>query len=163
MILISRKVDYAILALVHLMRSKDGFSAREVAEQYNLSRPFLANILKELCHHGFIESHRGIHGGYKLVREPSQVTMDEVITALDGPFQLMSCARSEGTEGGQACGLVDVCPVKGPLRVVHERMAAVLKSTTLEDLGQGDTPLVPLTMALTMEMHEHGDASNLPG
>ncbi len=155
MILISRKVDYAILALVHLMRSKEGFSAREVASQYNLSRPFLANILKELCHHGFIESQRGIHGGYRLVREPSQLTMDEIISALDGPFQLMSCARAEGED---ACGLVETCPVKGPLRVVHDRIAAVLVSTTLEDLGRGDIPLV----TLTMENEGHGDASDLP-
>ena len=155
MILISRKVDYAILALVHLMRSKEGFSAREVASQYNLSRPFLANILKELCHHGFIESQRGIHGGYRLVRKPSQLTMDEIISALDGPFQLMSCARSEGDD---ACGLVESCPVKGPLRVVHDRIAAVLLSTTLEDLGRGETPLVPLTM----ENEGHGEASDLP-
>jgi Rrf2 family protein len=155
MILISRKVDYAILALVHLMRSKEGFSAREVASQYNLSRPFLANILKELCHHGFIESQRGIHGGYRLVRKPSQLTMDEIISALDGPFQLMSCARSEGDD---ACGLAESCPVKGPLRVVHDRIAAVLLSTTLEDLGRGETPLVPLTM----ENEGHGEASDLP-
>ncbi|MBY0587005.1 Rrf2 family transcriptional regulator [bacterium] len=156
MILISRKVDYAILALIHLMKSKEGFSARQVAAQYNLSRPFLANILKELCHHGFIESHRGIHGGYKLVRDPAQVTMDEIISALDGPFQLMSCAREDG-EG--ACGLVDVCPVKGPLRVVHERMAAVLVGTTLEDLGRSESPLV----TLTMENEQNGHASDLPG
>jgi Rrf2 family protein len=139
MVLINRKVDYALLALVHLMKHPTGCSAREVAGQYNLSRPFLANILKELCHHGFVESFRGINGGYRLAKIPAAVTVEQVIGALDGPFQLMSCASSDAAG---SCGLVDVCPVKSPLRVVHERMAAVLGQTTLEDLGR--QTVVPL-------------------
>jgi Rrf2 family protein len=154
MVLISRKVDYAILALCHLMKVANGCSARELASRYNLSRPFLANILKELCHHGFIESQRGVHGGYRLIRDPSTVTVEGVITALDGPFELMSCAKSDDAA---SCVLVDVCPVKGPLRLVHDRIAAVLSETTLEDLGA--SALVELTTERTTD----GDASDLPG
>lgn len=156
MVLISRKVDYAILALVHLMKVPEGCSARELAAAYSLSRPFLANILKELCHHGFIESHRGINGGYRLTKEPSEVTVEQIIAALDGPFQLMSCAR--GSEG-ESCGLVDVCPVKSPLKAVHDRLLAVLASTTLEDLGAREELIVPLTL----EMQTDGDATHLSG
>ena len=154
MVLISRKVDYAILALCHLMRTPGGCSARELSAFYNLSRPFLANILKELCHHGFIESQRGFLGGYRLAKEPSAITVDNIITALDGPFQLMSCARE-----GEKCEVADICPVKGPLRLVHDRLAAVLAQTTLEDLGRGETSLV----RLPREISEDGPVPHLPG
>lgn len=154
MVLISRKVDYAILALCHLMKAAGGCSARELASQYNLSRPFLANILKELCHHGFVESQRGIHGGYRLAKDPAAVTIDAIITALDGPFELMSCAKSDDAA---SCTLVDVCPVKGPLRFVHDRLAAVLSETTLADLSRHDL------VELTTESSSHGSASDLPG
>ena len=156
MVLISRKVDYAILALVHLMRTTGGSSAREVAQSYGLSRPFVANILKELCHHGFIESHRGINGGYRLVKDPAVVTVDQIVTALDGPFQLMSCAGSDESEG---CGVSEICPVKSSLRLVHDRIAAVLATTTLEDLGRSEGCLV----SLNVETITHGNVADLSG
>jgi Rrf2 family protein len=156
MVVISRKVDYAILALCHLMKTPSGASAREVAACYRLSRPFLANILKELCHQGFVESHRGINGGYRLAKAPSAITIEEVITALDGPFELMSCARSDNPD---LCGVGEICPVKAPLRGIHEQIAAILAETTLEDLGNSENSLV----TISTENAEHGDCAHLLG
>jgi Rrf2 family protein len=156
-ILISRKVDYGILALHHLMCSPNGASARELADQYGLSRAFVANILKQLCQSGFVASHRGVNGGYRLAVEPKDVPLVSVIAALDGPFQLMQCANSD--DDG-ACELVKICPVKSPLRVVHERLLNTLKDVTLEDLRvSGDGGFVDLPM----EMRPNGCAADLPG
>lgn len=116
----------------------------------------MANILKELCHEGFVESHRGINGGYRLVKDPASVTLEQIITALDGPFQLMSCARSDDSED---CGVVEMCPVKGPLRCLHEQIAAIFEQTTLEDLGRCERDLV----SITTETAENGDSAHLLG
>jgi Rrf2 family protein len=143
MSLISRKVDYGILVLFHLMRHGEGSSARELAAKYRLSRAFIANILKELCHAGFVESHRGVHGGYRLAKDPVEITIRDVIAQLDGQFQLMACASSgQRTE----CELTEICPVRNPLHHVHERLLAVLGTVTLETLGASDPVLVRLGM-----------------
>ena len=64
MILLNRKMDYALLLLCYLHHKQGGACAREIADHYRLSRPFVANILKELCRKGFVSSQRGVRGGY---------------------------------------------------------------------------------------------------
>ena len=157
MILISRKVDYAILILHSLMRSPAGVSARGLAEAYALSKPFTANILKVLCQEGLVDSKRGAAGGYRLARPASEISLANVVNALYGPFQLMSCANSNEDV---ACKIGDVCPVRSPLRVVHHRLLGVLNEVTLADLGvEDDLQLV----SLNVEMPADGCAANLPG
>ena len=130
MVIISRKVDYAILALFHLAKTESA-SARELAGAYQLSRPFVANILKALCQAGFVLSQRGVRGGYRLARPAKEITLSQVIAALDGPFQLMSCAEDDNED---ACRLNSMCPIKGPLRAIHARLIELLGSVTVEDL-----------------------------
>ena len=69
MTLLSRKADYALLILSHLHRRPEGATARAIADKFELSRAFVANILKELCNKGFVVSHRGVKGGYSLGRD----------------------------------------------------------------------------------------------
>src|SRR5262249_6942649 len=64
--LLSRKVDYALLILAYLHREPGGGCARQISERFGLSRPFVANILKELCQKRFLTSHRGGRGGFGL-------------------------------------------------------------------------------------------------
>lgn len=164
MILISRKVDYALLILSHLARSGEPCSARELAERYRLSRPFTANILKDLTQHGFVSSQRGVHGGYRLERLPEDITLAQVIESLEGPFQFMGCAEplltaahehqcAHGDEeladdlgSGKSCQLVDICPVRSPLRAVHNRLVAVLQEISVADLVEDAPMLVPLQL-----------------
>src|SRR5438552_6895958 len=95
MALLTRKVDYAILALSYLRRRPEGGCARELADRFGLSRTFVANILKELCHKGFLTSHRGVKGGYVIARPVEEVTLVEFIEALDEhPFQFAACNRT---------------------------------------------------------------------
>ena len=73
MTLLSRKADYALLILSFLHQRPEGENARAIAEKFGLSRPFVANILKELCQKGFVTSHRGVRGGYVLKRSAEAV------------------------------------------------------------------------------------------
>lgn len=155
MILISRKVDYGILVLCSLARQASPASARELADQFELSRHFVANILKLLCHAGMIDSQRGVHGGYHLAKPARHIRLIDVIATLDGPFQLMSCANSSDDAD---CRLFGVCPVRSPLRAIHDRLLAVLSEATIDDLARSEQPLV----AIALETNGHVCAADLP-
>ena len=91
MTLLSRKADYALLILSSLHRKAGGGNAREIAEQFGLSRPFVANILKELCQKGFVTSHRGVKGGYALQRPAADISLAELLEAIEDGFRLTVC------------------------------------------------------------------------
>src|SRR5260221_11481018 len=88
MALMSRKVDYALLILSHLHGKREGACAREIADRFGLSRSFVANILKDICHKGFVTSHRGVKGGYILQRPAEDVSLADLMDALDDRFHL---------------------------------------------------------------------------
>ena len=139
--LLSRKIDYALLLLVELMSREEGASARELADKFQLSRPFIANILKELCQGGVVESTRGIHGGYRLAVDPHEITVHSLIKLLEGDFQLVACSHEHPeTE----CGLLAVCPVRRPLQRLHEKMLGLLADMTLAELATDEPTLVHL-------------------
>jgi Rrf2 family protein len=131
MTLLNRKVDYALLILSFLYQKTGGGCAREIAGKFGLSRAFVANILKELCHKGFVTSHRGVKGGYVLQRSPDQVNLAELMDALDESFRFAECNHLIPDDG---CSLTHVCPVKGPIAEVHQRLRKVLQNVTLAEL-----------------------------
>src|SRR5690349_19560579 len=89
--LLNRKVDYALLILSYLHHKSEGGCAREIAARFGLSRPFVANILKELCQRDYVISHRGVKGGYVLQARVPQRSLAELIDALDETLQLAEC------------------------------------------------------------------------
>jgi Rrf2 family protein len=137
MVLMSRKVDYALLILAHLHQHPGGKCAREAADQFGLSRAFVANILKELCHKGFVTSHRGARGGYVLQRPLGQVNLAELMEALDDAFHLAECNRSTPGEG---CCFMNICPVKDAIAEVHRRVGDMLRTVTLAELLGASLP-----------------------
>jgi Rrf2 family cysteine metabolism transcriptional repressor len=134
MTLLSRKADYALLILSFLHRSPDGGNARVIAEKFGLSRPFVANILKELSHKGFVTSHRGVKGGYALARPSRDVTLAEVLEAIEDGFKLTVCSSHGHDAADDPCDLEHTCPMKGPLADIHNRLMTVLRGVTLAEL-----------------------------
>jgi Rrf2 family protein len=131
MTLFSRKVDYALLILSHLYHKPEGGSAREIAATFGLSRAFVANILKEMCHRGFVASHRGVRGGYVLNRPAEEINLASLMDALEDNFHLAECNKIEPED---ACGLTAVCPVKHAIGDVHRRIRELLRAVTLVEL-----------------------------
>jgi Rrf2 family protein len=126
--LLSRKTDYALLILSYLNQQPG--CAREIADRFHLSRAFVANILKELCHKGFVTSHRGVKGGYGLARPAEEVRLVEVIESLDETFRFAECNQS----ADDACLIAPTCPLKGPVAEIHRRIRDVLSELTLADV-----------------------------
>ena len=138
MTLLNRKVDYALLILSYLHRRAEGGSAREIADRFELSRAFVANILKLLCGKGFVTSHRGVKGGYVLARPADEVNLAELMEALDDSFHLAECNKdSDSTD--RLCSHTHVCPVRGAIGEVHRRIREVLRNVTLAEVF-GDAP-----------------------
>ena len=129
--LLSRKIDYALLILSYLHHQPGGGSAREIAQRFELSRPFVANILKLLCHKGFVLSHRGVKGGYVLARPARDIGLSDVMDAFDEPFHLAECCRPVTDN---VCGLTPRCPIRGAISALHQRLRDTLASVTLADL-----------------------------
>jgi Rrf2 family protein len=131
MALLNRKVDYALLILSYLHHHAEGSCARVLAERFGLSRAFVAKILKRLCRQGLVASHRGTNGGYQLVPATMQVTLADLMDALEDTFHLAECNAESPRD---CCPLYDGCPVKGPIAEVDRRIRDVLGSVTVAEL-----------------------------
>lgn len=134
MLRMSRKLDYGLLVLSHLVgQGPTGASARDIAERFGISQAFVANVLKALAQSGLVRSFRGVHGGYTLARAPARITMLDVLGALEGPFAWAECSQRPA-DSQRDCELVAVCPVCEPIKNLHHRIEELLRSTTLADI-----------------------------
>ncbi|MDY3556769.1 Rrf2 family transcriptional regulator [Gemmata sp. JC717] len=139
MTLLSRKADYALLILSYLYQNKSGGTARAIAEQFGLSRSFVANILKELCQNGFVASHRGVKGGYALSRDAAGVSLAELLETVEDGFRLTVC-NTVHADGAEPCSHSSTCTVKGPMAGVYQRLMGVLRDVTLAELFDPQSP-----------------------
>lgn len=147
MTLLSRKADYALLILSFLHQHKSGGTARAIADQFGLSRSFVANILKELCQSGFVASHRGVKGGYALARDAATVSLAELLETVEDGFRLTVCNTVHVEGEDEPCSHASSCTVKGPMAEVYERLMGVLRGVTLAELfapGSRPSPLYAL-------------------
>ena len=131
--LLSKKTDYALLILSHLYEHSSGGSAREIADRFGLSKAFLANILKEMCQKGFLTSHRGVKGGYALARPAGEINLAELSEAMEDGLRLTMCTGHQKPEEHD-CTIQNMCPIRGPINVIHQRIFEVFRNVTLADV-----------------------------
>jgi Rrf2 family protein len=125
---LSRACGYALAALAHLARqdSEGHRTSRQIAAAGNLSEKFLLKVLKPLATVGVLKSLKGPHGGYRLARPAGEVSLLEVVEAVDGPIR------------GEVPQLADVAtPLERRLEEVWERVAATVRAT-LEETSIAD-------------------------
>lgn len=141
MLRLSKKADYALIAMKHLALRVDrgASSAREIAAQYDIPVELMAKVLQRLVRRGLLASHQGTHGGYKLARTPGQISVADVIQAIDGPVTVTACSSSD--EG--SCGQFAKCNVRDGLWRVRERILAALDECTIAELAS-DVPPSPV-------------------
>src|SRR5580765_2798870 len=97
MLRLSKKADYALIAMKHLALRGDAgsSSAREIAGAYDIPIELLAKVLQRLVRGGLLASHQGTRGGYQLARVPAQISVVDVIQAIDGPVAVTACSSSD--------------------------------------------------------------------
>ena len=143
MLRLSKKVDYALIALKDLASSSSGTSsAREIAARYDIPVELLAKVLQRLARHGLLESHQGTRGGYRLSRPASRISVADVIEAIDGPVLVTACSDIDET-----CDQYSKCNVRDPLWRLKDRIVQSLSSFTLQELAaDDDSSAFPVTL-----------------
>jgi Rrf2 family protein len=133
---ISAKADYALRAALELATAGDGHVKGErIAQAQDIPLRFLENILLELRHQGLVQSQRGAEGGYWLARPPEEITLAEIIRAVEGPLANVRGERPESVRySGPAERLQNVWIA------VRANLREVLESVTLADVASGELP-----------------------
>lgn len=135
MIRISKLADYAVVILSEMAHASDDLcSASHLAQITNLSEPTVSKILKLLTRGNVIESVRGVNGGYKLSHPPKEITIADVITAIDGPIALVACADDAVPD----CTLSQSCALRGRWDDVNAAVRGALMDVTLVDMMQNN-------------------------
>lgn len=131
---LSKATDYGIVLLARLARdsSVEPQNARELAASSELPVPMVSKVLKALAKEGLLVSHRGSKGGYRLAREPEELTVAEMIRVLEGPVGLTDCAI-----GPELCEHETMCAVRQPWQMISRVVEQALADVTLADLAHG--------------------------
>lgn len=139
MLALTRKTDYALVAMAGLGRDGGGpASARDLARRLDVPLPILRNILKALARNDLLRSRQGAGGGYGLARSPDRISVLDIVRAIEGPVRLARCCPPAGN--GHDCRLLASCRIKDAVRQVHDRLVAFLDGVTLAELIAGQVP-----------------------
>src|SRR5215510_12502871 len=151
MLRLSKKADYALIAMKHLAvrgdRGSASSSAREIAELYDIPIELMAKVLQRLVRRGLLASQQGTRGGYLLARLPTQISVADVIQAIDGPVTVTACSTEEGQ-----CEQFAKCNVRDPLWRVRERILTALGECTIAELA-ADVPPPPASKTAVFHTH----------
>ena len=133
--MLTRKGKYGLKAIVVLAREhgRGPVLIGDLAEVEAIPKKFLENILLGLKHRGLLHSRKGPHGGYQLARTPRQISVGEIIRALDGPLALVSCVSQTAYVPCEECVTEKDCAVRRVFQQVRDETARILDGTTLAD------------------------------
>ena len=140
MLRISKLTDYAILMMVELTRDREVLSAHALAERIRVEVPTASKVLKLLAGGGLLESFRGASGGYRVTRSAADISVAEVIAAIEGPIAMTECSVEAGL-----CSQEDSCDLRGNWQRISLAVADALEQVSLDEMaapsGQNRRPL----------------------
>lgn len=133
---ITRQADYAVRAVLHLARMNGSTRAAtsQVAKEQHIPPSFLAKIISQLSIAGLLHTSRGARGGVTMAREPKDVTLLEVIEAIDGPIILNECVGENSI-----CTFEEDCPLRPVWCEAQEELVGRLKNTNFQQLLEQST------------------------
>lgn len=128
----SRECEYAVRGMVALAGSSSGLALtlQEVASRDNLPPGFLSKIFQKLVRHGLIQSHRGVQRGYTLAHPPSEITLRQVLEAIEGPDLFDRCVFSH-----RRCGEGGQCLIHPYWRLMRVEVARLFGEVSLDELA----------------------------
>lgn len=134
MLRLSKKIDYALIAMDYIafMENDQIVNTKTIAEKYNIPLELLAKILQKLAKKGFVISHNGPKGGYLLAKDPSEISIGEIIQAIEGPIGIADCYHAPD----HLCSQKASCNIRTPLGVIQLNIINLLNSITLCQMHQ---------------------------
>jgi FeS assembly SUF system regulator len=141
MLRISKMTDYAIMVMVELHASRgEVLSAHALAERSHLELPTVSKVLKLLVNTDLVDSYRGANGGYSLERNAQDISVAEIITAIEGPIAMTECSVEEGL-----CAQESICSLRGNWQRISIAVAKAMEGVSLAEMAQ---PVKPTTTPL---------------
>ena len=136
MLRFTKRADYGLMA-IHYIAINDGFgavSAKRIAEEFTIPPELMAKILQKLAKQRLIVSTNGPKGGYALAHRPAEITVGQVIRALEGPINIVSCLEDAD------CPQMEKCNLRRPVQKIQAAISQVLDTMSLAELTSADVP-----------------------
>jgi Rrf2 family protein len=144
MLRLSKKSDYALMAVKHLALRTDGgasSSAREMSEAYDIPLELLAKVLQRLVRARLLVSVQGTRGGYRLGRPATAISVADVIQAVDGPVTVTACSTDDHN-----CDQYSKCSIRDPLWKIKNRIFDALNTVSVAEMAaESEAPAQPQT------------------
>jgi len=130
MLKITRKVEYALIALRHLQQLEKGqlSSARSMASIYGIPQELLAKILQKLAKKNIVKAIKGPSGGYKISSDPNKINMTEFFEIMEGPMGIMDCYFDT------QCEQLNGCTIREPIVRINDSIRSMFNNMTLADI-----------------------------
>ena len=135
MIKFSRKTEYALIAIQHIISKgiSEPATAKEISDNYNIPYELLAKILQLLAKKKIISSIKGANGGYKFIKNPEEVKLGEIINSLNESYSLTRC-QGKSEEKIKECEIKEYCTLKNPIVNVQKRLNVFFDEITINQL-----------------------------
>jgi FeS assembly SUF system regulator len=131
MLRMGKLTDYATVVLASLAQEPARHrAAAELAERTRLSRPTVSKVLKGLQRAGLVISSRGVQGGYRLARSPTEITAAQILDVFEGPIAITECSSASSQ-----CGIERLCRVGGAWQRIKSAIRRALEDVTLQQLA----------------------------
>lgn len=148
---LTRQADYAMRAILYLAASPH-VRIREIAAAQYIPREYLAKIIQKLAQAGIVTTHRGVGGGITLARAPEEITLLDVIEAIEGPVALNSCFIRPGE-----CPRESYCAVHEELEHIGKSLASMFAEVNFAQLAKNEAALAAGTGAWRLESGSVGE------
>jgi Rrf2 family protein len=139
MLRLSKKADYALMAMKHLAVHSDSLSTERARNRRAADIPaeLMAKVLQRLARRGLLVSHQGTRGGYTLAKPTSAISVADIIQAIEGPLTVTACSTDD-----EQCDQFTKCNVRDPLWRIKDRIVDALATCSLAEIAS-ETPLPP--------------------
>ena len=150
MLRFTKRVDYGLMAIQYVAfhEGVSPVAVKQIAEEFNIPTELLAKILQRLAKRGLIVSQNGPKGGYRLAHQPEEITVGQVVRALEGPIAIVSCMTDHD------CPQMSCCTVRQPATKIQAAITQMLGTMTLAVLMEDDAPAL-----LSAAVNEEADAN----
>ncbi len=130
MLKISKLTDYSTVVMAYLAQFPEKMhNAKDITAQTHIALPTVSKILKALTKSGLLLSHRGAHGGYSLANQAMEITIADIITAMEGKPGLTECSHNN-----TLCALQPTCAISGNWQTISSIVYKTLEKISLQDM-----------------------------
>lgn len=134
MLKLSKKSEYALMAVkyIALQNGRNCITAREIADKYSLPYELVSKVLQQLTKYNVVNSIQGARGGYRLSKIPADISIIEIISAVEPNYQITNCMKENSSI--KDCEYFNCCMIRNPLIKIQSEIENLLKNMTVTEI-----------------------------